>query len=180
MKNIIITSVVTLLTFVSVTFYSCKPDKCKQVNCAYSGVCKEGACVCQTGYEGEHCETITRDKFKGIWNVKEDGTVSSVAEYTLSMEKGDKINEVVIKNLQNYLADVKVWGVTYKDTLTIPYQTLSNGYTIEGWGYIVDTNPLNQHYYQHAILTVYYKVTDLLGVVNEYGSGGSQPSVWMK
>lgn len=180
MKKIIYTSLTTLLIFVGISFNACKPDKCKQVSCAYSGTCKEGVCLCQVGYEGEQCETITRDKFKGIWNVDEDGTLSSVAQYTLSMENGDKVNEVVIKNLQNYLDDVKVYGVTYLDTLTVPLQVLTNGYTVEGWGFIVDTNPLNQHYYQHAILTMYYKVTNPLGIVNEYGSSGSQPSVWSK
>ncbi|HMN32193.1 MAG: hypothetical protein IT215_01425 [Chitinophagaceae bacterium] len=173
-------TLITMMLLFSVSFFSCKTDKCKQVTCAYSGVCKEGVCLCQIGYEGEHCETVTRDKFKGIFNVNEDGTISGVAQYSLSIENGEKINEVTIKNLQNVYKDFKVRGVTYLDTLTIPNQMLPDSSVVEGWGYIVDTNPLNQHYYQHAILTVYYTVTDKLGVANEYGSNGSQPSVWSK
>lgn len=179
-KTRFITIISTLILFFSVSFFACKVDKCKQVNCAYSGLCKEGTCFCQTGYEGEHCETVTRDKFKGIYNVNEDGTISGVAQYSLSIENNDKINEVVIKNLQNVFKDYPVRGITYLDTLTIPNQMLPDSSIVEGWGYIIDTNPLNQHYYQHAILTVYYKVTDKLGIVNEYGSNGSQPSVWSK
>lgn len=179
-KQIGFTLLSTLLFFVGITFNACKTDKCKQVNCAYSGVCKEGTCICQIGYEGEHCETITREKFKGLYAVDEDGTISGTFQYALSVESGAKINEVRIKNLQNYFDTVLVSGVTYLDTLTIPLQTLSNGYQVEGYGYIVDTNPLNQHYYQHAKVTFYYKVTDPLGIVNEYGSGGSQPSIWSK
>lgn len=180
MKKILITALSTFLLFFAVTFNSCKSDKCKQINCAYSGTCKEGVCLCQIGYEGEHCETVTRDKFKGIYNINEDGTISGVAQYSISIENGSKINEVVIKNLQNNLKDYPVRAITYLDTLTIPNQMLPDSTVVEGWGFVVDTNPLNQHYYQHAIITVYYKVTDKLGLVNEYGSNGSQPSVWSK
>ncbi|MBL7765696.1 MAG: hypothetical protein JNJ58_06365 [Chitinophagaceae bacterium] len=179
MKNLLLTAITTLLVFTATVFNACKPDQCKHVSCAYSGTCKDGACICQVGYEGEHCETVTRDKFKGIWNINEDGTLSGAAQYTVSMENGSKINEVIIKNFQNnFTEDVR--GVAYRDTLTIPQQSFTNGSTIEGWATIVDTNPLNQHYYQHAVMTVYYKVTNSLGQINEYGSGGAGPSIWSK
>lgn len=41
----------------------------KNVTCAYSGACENGLCKCQIGYEGDHCETIVRDKFKGVYSV---------------------------------------------------------------------------------------------------------------
>ena len=179
MKNIVITVLSTLTLFVAMVYSSCKPDKCKNVTCAYSGTCKDGGCICQIGYEGEHCETITRDKFKGIWNVNEDGTLSGAAQYTISIESGAKINEVVIKKFQNNFTE-DVVGVCYKDTLTIPVQTFSNGSKVEGWATIYETTSLNQHYYQHANMFFYYKVTNSLGQINEYGSGGSGPALWSK
>ena len=179
MKNIILTTLSTLLLFFAISFNACKPDKCKNVSCAYSGTCKEGVCMCQVGYEGEHCETVTRDKFKGIWNINEDGTLSSPAQYSISIESADKINKVLIKNFQNnFTMDVEAYAV--RDTLPIQYQSLSNGNSVEGWATIVDTNPLNQHYYQHAIMNFYYKVTNSLGQINEYGSNGAGPSIWSK
>ena len=111
--------------------------------------------MCQTGYEGEHCETITREKFKGIWNVNEDGTITPVAQYDISIQNGDKINEVKIINFQNKFTE-PVIAIAYKDTLTVPLQTFSNGYKVEGWATITDTNPLNQHYFQHATMNFYY------------------------
>lgn len=179
MKKIILTALSTLLLFSVVLFNACEPDLCKNVSCAYGGVCKDGSCACQTGYEGEHCETVTRDKFMGIWNVNEDGTITSVAQYAISIEKGDVVNQVKITNFQNHFTE-KVIGTAYKDTLTIAPQFFSNGYKVEGWATITDTNPLNQHYYQHATMNVYYKVTDNNGFVNEYGTGGSLPSLWSK
>ena len=179
MKKIIFTALSTMTLFSAVVFNSCEPDKCKHVNCAYGGTCKDGTCLCQTGYEGEHCETVTRDKFKGIYNVNEDGTLSTAAQYSVSIENGEKINEVVIKNFQNNFTE-SVRAVVYKDTLTIPQQTFANGKTVEGWAYIMDTNPLNQHYYQHAVMQVYYKVTNSIGQIDEFGQNGAGPSIWSK
>ena len=181
MKRILITSLATLLVFTATLFNACKPDKCKEVSCAFGGTCKDGSCLCQIGYEGEHCETVTRDKFKGQWNVNEDGTLSSPAQFTTSIEDGAQINQVAIHNFQNFYMGETVLGVAYKDTLTIPLQVMADGSKIEGWATIVDTNPLNQHYYQHAVMTMYWKVTSSDGTqVNEYGTGGSGPSLWAK
>jgi hypothetical protein len=179
MKKIIITSLSTLLLFSAVLFNACEPDVCKNVSCAYGGTCKDGSCLCQTGYEGEHCETVTREKFKGIWNVNEDGTITPVAQYAISIENGAKINEVKIINFQNKFTE-PVIGIAYKDTLTVPLQTFSNGYKVEGWATITDTNPLNQHYFQHATMNFYYKVTDNNGFINEFGTGSALPSLWSK
>jgi hypothetical protein len=182
MKRIIITALSTLTLFFAFVFNACTPDKCKHVSCAYGGTCKDGTCLCQTGYEGEHCETVTRDKFKGIYNVNEDGALSSAAQYSVSIENGPKINEVLIKNVQNLLQESVATGTVYKDTLTIPLQNFANNTkTIEGWAYLTDTNPLNQHYYQHAIATVYYKITTIAtGQIDEFGGNGSGPSIWSK
>lgn len=180
MKRIIITSLATMLVFTAVLFNACKPDKCEQVSCAYGGTCKDGNCLCQVGYEGEHCETITRDKFKGQWNVNEDGTLTPPAQYTTSIENGPVINQVVIKNFENYFKSQDVIGIAYKDTLTIPSQTMADGSVISGWATITDTNPLNQHYYQHAVMTMVYKIVTPAGQVFEYGTGGSGPSLWAK
>lgn len=181
MRHILVTALSTLLIFSAVLFDSCKPEKCDQVSCAFGGTCKDGNCLCQIGYEGEHCETITRDKFKGQWNVNEDGSLSSPAQFTASIENGPTINQVIIKNFQNVFKSENVIATAYKDTLTIPLQTMSDGSQIEGWATIVDTNPLNQHYYQHAVMTMYFKVTSTIGSVNHYGTGGGAgPSLWAK
>ncbi|MEZ5046088.1 MAG: calcium-binding EGF-like domain-containing protein [Chitinophagaceae bacterium] len=180
MKTIVLTALSTFILFFSIAYTGCKPDKCKNVTCAYSGTCKDGSCICQTGYEGTHCETIMREKFKGIWNVNEDGSLTGAAQYTMSIEEGDVINEVKIRNFQNHFQE-PVIGVVHNDSIVIPIQSFSNGYTVDGVGYIVGTNPLNQHYYQHAVVYVYYKVVNNIGVVNEYGTGGSNgPSLWSK
>lgn len=186
LKYIVLSTLATLAVFATVTFNACKVDKCKNVSCAYSGVCKEGVCLCQVGYEGDHCETVTRDKFLGIWDVNEDGTITGPAQYSLSITEGTQIDKVYIDNFNNVIQGVKIEGICYKDTLYIPSQTvtlpapLSTTYTVSGKAQITDTNPLNQHYYQHAIMNFYYKITDQNGIVNEFGSLGAGPSIWAK
>ena len=67
------------------------------------------------------------------------------------------------------------------DTIWIAPQSFSNGYKVEGIGYITGKNPIGRHYYQDAIIKFYYKVTNLTtNAVDEYGSNGSQPSDWNK
>lgn len=175
-----------ILAITAFTFNSCKLDKCKNVSCAYSGVCKEGVCLCQQGYEGEHCETTTREKFLGIWDVSEDGTITGPANYSVNITKGTQVDQVWIDNFNNQIQGVKVSAKCYKDTITIPNQMvilpqpLNDTFIVEGWAQITDTNPLNQHYYQHAIMNFYYKITDNNGVTNEFGAMGAGPSIWAK
>lgn len=179
MKRILISTLSCLGFFAMCMLVSCDPDPCEQVNCAYSGVCENGECLCQVGYEGVHCETITRNKFKGIYNVNEDGTLTSIAQYTTSIEDGDVINEVRIKNFQNFFTDDVIATVS-GDVLTINPQTV-NGYEVQGSAAIVGTNPLNQHYYQHALMDFFYTVKNTTNsTINEFGTGGSAPSVWSK
>jgi hypothetical protein len=178
MKNVVLTAVTILTIFVIATVSSCKQEPCKYVSCANASICKEGKCICSVGYEGLQCETETRAKFKGIWNVNEDGTLSSAGQYAMSIETGDRVNEVKINNFQNIFT-TPLTAVCYKDTLILPLTTI-NGYTVEGRGFIVDTDPLNQHYYQHAVMTVIYKVTLPNGTINEFGTNGAGPSIWAK
>jgi hypothetical protein len=155
--------------FATVFLVSCEDDPCKGIVCAYSGTCVEGGCKCQVGYEGVHCETVMRDKFVGIWNVNEDGTLSSFDQYPSYIEAHSslKVNEVWLRNLQNKISEPVV-ATVLGDSITIPKQVVQ-GNTVEGFGRIVSTNGLDQHYYQHATIELWYYVIDAQGLRNEYG-----------
>lgn len=180
-------SVLSILSLVFLSFFtSCTPEACDLVNCAYGGVCDEGNCICPVGYEGIHCETIARDKFidNGIYSVNEDGSLSEKGQYTATIEPGDKVNEVRIKNFLNIFKNDDVIASVSHDTIWIAPQTI-NGYTVEGTGYITGKNPIGRHYYQDAIITFYYTKTDVSGgpndgAVDHFGSNGTPPSDWNK
>ncbi len=182
MKKIIITILSVIGCFTLSFLQSCKSDPCDITACAFSGVCDKGLCKCQIGYEGTHCETVMRDKFLGIWTVNEDGSLSPQAQYVTSIEAGNNINEVKIYNVQNSLPfkTETVLGIVKNDTITLPLQTKSDGSTIQGWGFIKGTNPLNQHYYQHALVTFYYEIVNKQGLKNIYGTTEGAPSIWSK
>lgn len=54
-----------LLVFLVLLASSCK-DPCKDINCN-NGVCLEGTCLCDDGFEGVNCDKAERDKFVGTW-----------------------------------------------------------------------------------------------------------------
>jgi hypothetical protein len=180
MKTFLLTAMGVLAIFSTITLTSCKEDKCKSTVCAYAGVCNEdGSCTCQTGYEGERCETITRDKFKGAWRVTEDGTSSNPAQYAISVESGTAIDEVVIRNFYNKfnpLITAKVKG----DSIYIAAQTIMVGedaMVVEGAGYAMPET----YYGLHGTVKLSYRVTSSDGSVNEFGlNGGTNASTWTK
>lgn len=181
MKTFLLTAIGALAIFSTVTVTSCKEDKCKATVCAYGGVCNEdGSCTCQTGYEGERCETVTREKFKGAWRVIEDGTTSGPGNYATSIENGNNIDEVVIHNFYNKFNTYNVTAKVKGDSLYIAsQQTSMNGitYTIEGKGYAVP----EAFYDLHGKLILSYTISTSEGDVDQFGEdGGSNFSTWTK
>lgn len=170
--------VFALCTAVSLT--SCNEDPCKAVRCANNGVCEEdGSCTCPTGYEGERCETVTRDKFKGAWTVTEDGTASRQISYAVSVENGHNIDEVIIRNFNN-LDNTSVTAKVKGDSIFLsnqPIQTHDGVKTVEGFGYVYPES----FYGLHGRIDFHYQVVSEDGSVNIYGLGGSEnPSLWTK
>jgi hypothetical protein len=180
MKTFLLTAMGVFALFSTLTITSCSEDKCKTTVCAYGGVCNDdGSCTCPTGYEGERCETITREKFKGTWNVTEDGTASSPAQYAVSVEDGGAIDEVVIRNFYN-LFNKEITAKVKGDTIYIAPTEIEVGEdtkTIEGKGYAVP----EAYYGLHGKLVLSYKVTSGDGGVNDFGlGGGTNASIWVK
>ncbi len=180
MKTFLLTTLGVFALFATVTLTSCKEDKCKLTVCAYGGVCNDdGSCTCQTGYEGERCEVISRDKFKGAWRVTEDGTQSSPAQYTVSVEDGNNIDEVSIRNFNNQFNDI-ITGKIKGDSIYIASQTVQIGErqkTIEGRGYAVP----EAYYGAHGKIILMYRVISDDGEVDDFGwSTAGNASVWTK
>ena len=175
LKTVLFAALGSIAAFSAVTYTSCNNDKCDAVVCAYGGVCDGGSCICPTGYEGNQCETITREKFKGIWYVTEDGTLSNTTQYAVSLELGGGINEIKITNFRNFFT-TPVNGFVKNDTLYIPQQTVQNN-EVQGIGYLQD----DKFYGVHGKLTLRYNVKDLgTGLVDEFGLNLGDPSIWNK
>ena len=177
-KTIILSALGAIAAFTAVTSTSCEPDKCKAIVCAYGGVCKEGTCICPAGYEGHQCETITRDKFKGVWTVFENGTVTNSAQYEVSIDYGSSLTEMVIKNFYNKFKDVTVNVRIKGDTMYIPQQTIQD-HEIKGHAFLQD----DKYYGKNANLQVFYSVKLPDGRTNDFGLSGvgnGEVSVWTR
>jgi len=55
-KAIIITTILTLLSFGAIIYTSCRKDRCKRLVCQNGGTCNDGFCICPSGYTGTYCQ----------------------------------------------------------------------------------------------------------------------------
>lgn len=71
MKRIaLFTSLSIMAVFALMTYFSaCTPDACitRNVVCKNSGVCRDGDCLCATGYEGDSCHLRVNEKFESYY-----------------------------------------------------------------------------------------------------------------
>lgn len=179
LKAILYSALVTVSAFTSVAYFSCNRDKCKTLVCGNGGVCNLGVCICPSGYEGIQCETVSRDKFIGNWNVFEKGSRTNAAQYPVAIKPDVNVTDVIIKNFYNYFrTDVK--GYVIHDTLFIPNQQYE-GHLLFGVGFIYSSNT----YGQFAAINMKYEIIDTATqIVNDFGYNtivdGSDPSQWNK
>jgi EGF-like domain len=144
MKKGYLSIITTLLFAILAGIVSCNTNPCSDVLCLNNGTCREGACACPSGFEGNFCQNKSGDKFIGYWegfkringgvDVKTTLIISPNAKST-----GEIIpNEIIIYALSfsgNYVPVVASCLLT---DLTIPQQTVSgnSGYAYNGLGTI--------------------------------------------
>lgn len=182
LRSALMTASIVIAGFGAITYTACTEDKCKAIVCANGSVCKDGACICPSGYEGPQCETVNRDRFLGNWSVVEDGTYSASANYNVIVEPGAAITEITMKNFRNYYT-ANVTARVKGDTLYIDPQTVPAGggatSTITGKGYITK----DLYYGEHGGLILRYSA-ETNGITDDYGSDpndpNSLPSIWHK
>ncbi len=174
-----ITKILGIIFISLLSLQSCEEKACDNVVCANNGLCEGGACTCTEGYEGVRCETLSRQKFLGTYSVTEDGTISQPSVYSVNIHENgtadENINEVRLKGFYNYFED-EVVAECYQDSLTIPEQNLSGGYSVRGYG-IFHSSDI---YDEHGTLDLYYSLTFPSGKVNEFGYGDGEFSNWSK
>ncbi|MBC7553484.1 MAG: hypothetical protein H7257_05855 [Taibaiella sp.] len=178
-KTILVTAITTISAFGSVAYLSCNTDRCKTILCANRGICNGGSCTCPSGYEGTNCETETRKKFTGNWSVFEKGSNSLAAQYPITIENGESITFVQIKNFNNYFS-TPIRAYVDKDKLIIPVQRMQ-GKVFYGEGIIKS----NTTYGQYGGITMRYLVQDTItNIKDDYGYESainfSDPSSWNK
>lgn len=178
-KAIFVSAITTLSVFSGIFYLSCNRDKCATVVCSNRGVCNGGRCTCPSGWEGPRCETETRKKFTGNWSVFEKGSASLAKQYPITIENGESITYVSIKNFYNFFTK-PIRAYVDGNRLIIPNQHLQ-GKIIFGEGTIYS----NVTYGQYGGITMRYLVQDsITQTKDDFGYESvynfSDPSQWNK
>ncbi len=132
MKNRIL-QILGVAAVTTIGLVSCDTDACKDVTCDNGGICVDGTCVCEDGYEGTNCETEERTEFIGTYNVTEACTSGNYTYSITATTSGTDVTSIIITNFGDY--GVNVSATVDGDNITIANQTVGGG-TFSGTGQI--------------------------------------------
>lgn len=118
---------------------SCVHNACvaRNVVCKNNGVCRDGDCICATGYEGDSCHLRVNEKFDGYYKVIRVGLINdSIAdddEDTLRIvAKNDKFGILFYTLKDSALGIIHTANVS-NTTITIPSQDVLTS-NLTGYG----------------------------------------------
>lgn len=112
-KRITATASVVMLAFGSVLYSSCEKDKtttvtdvkCASVVCQNNGSCMNGVCYCTAGYEGDHCEVASVNRYIGKWSVQENisgstkgSNIGATRYFDMEIKKGKLALDILFDN----------------------------------------------------------------------------------
>lgn len=126
----------------AILWSSCDTDPCKDVVCGDEGVCNEGICVCNLGYEKDSaglCNTMWSTKFVGTYNV-EDICNSGTYNNPMTVTQVDA-STIAISNFGGFNNPMSVINVdvTSSFDLSIDNVTDAGNRVFNGTGFISGT-----------------------------------------
>jgi hypothetical protein len=155
-RSILLTVFLTIAAFTAVVYTACKKDHCNNVLCLNGGACDGGNCVCLQGYEGDRCQTLSREKF--IFTFNGGDTCSNgdsiYNQYPISfLAIASNPVEMNMKNILNNSQDSAVCTMQTADSFTFIGSNNSTVYS--GTGTL--NNDTLRLYYQVQQDTFSYK-----------------------
>ncbi|MCW3122286.1 MAG: hypothetical protein JWQ38_1778 [Flavipsychrobacter sp.] len=135
-RSILLTAILTILAFSSVTYMACHKDKCVDIACKNNGACENGHCSCPTGYEGDRCEVMTSDKFiktfngHDLCNINDTNVTNQYSVLFTSIP--EKPLEFRMSNFLNNMDDSAACTIRSLDSFT--FIGSNNGTTFSGYG----------------------------------------------
>ena len=136
-RTILLTAFLTLFVFSVVVYTSCNKNKCDKVICLNLGACDGGNCVCPTGFEGNRCQILSRDKFIFTYNGGDSCTGKITGKvfnkyplYILAV-----LTDSVSMNMKNFLGNPQDSATcTIQSTDSFTFQGSNNSTTFSGTG----------------------------------------------
>ncbi len=133
LRTILIAAFGTLLAFSAAVYTSCNKNKCDKVICLNLGVCDGGNCICPVGFEGNRCQTLSRDKFIFTYSGGDSctGRVYNRYQIFLLAVLNDSI-EMKMKNFLGNIQDSALCTMQSPDSFTFIGANNSTTYTGTG------------------------------------------------
>jgi EGF-like domain len=126
---------------------SCTTNPCKDIVCKNNGTCREGKCVCASGYEGPFCANKVSDKFIGYFDgfVRKNG--DAPVNLTMIIAPGASNTQVVLYDLYKTYVKAPINGNVFEVVkFDVPLQQIGvNSY--KGYG-SVETDKYLYFWYQ--------------------------------
>ena len=118
--------------------FSCSKENtasCDDVICEGNTTCVNGTCVCEEGYEGEDCDTYSRDKFIANWSgsdtceivlagINDEGQ-TEIITYDIEARDSSGNHNYLIFEYINEEGGYQIYGTAHQQRLTIPTQMQS-------------------------------------------------------
>ncbi len=136
-RNILLTSLIATLALFSVIYTSCNKNKCHNVTCLNQGTCDGGYCVCPRGFEGNRCQTLSREKFIATYNggdsCHDATTPNHFTQYPVHLlSRLNDSTEMVLTNLLDDPSDSAICTIQTTDSFT--FIGSNNSTTFTGTG----------------------------------------------
>ena len=154
LRNILVTALLTLGLFTIITYIACNKDRCHNVVCLNGGACDDGSCTCATGFEGNRCQTASRDKFIATFNGSDSCSVEGFREYHirfLEVPSGNK-TQMTMKGILGTEADSGICSIQSADSFI--FNGNNNATSYRGYG-IIRNDSLRMVYHVLADTTNY-------------------------
>ena len=132
-RIVLLSAMTTVAIFSAVVYTSCNKDKCDKVVCLNLGACNNGNCTCPVGFEGNRCETLSRDKFIFTYNGGDSCTGPVYDKYALYFHAvlTDPVTMTML-NILNNIQDSATCTIQSTDSFT--FIGSNNSTTFTGTG----------------------------------------------
>lgn len=134
LRQIFVSSALTLAAFSAVLYSGCSKSKCGSVVCQNSGVCSSNKCSCGTGYSGDACQNAWSTQYLGLYSCTQTCKPSANGgtwQSNVTTASTDGGYTITISNFANAISSI---DATVDSSNHVTISTSSGSTNIQGSG----------------------------------------------
>ena len=160
MRQIWVTAFLTIGIFSAILYSACSKDNCNNVACQNGGSCDGGNCICASGFEGNRCQTPSRDKWIGNYNGGDSCGTDGNHQYPIHLLAVlNKPTQMVMENILNNTNDSAICNVYATDSFS--FNGSNNSVTYRGSGRISNDSLFMSYHVQYDTMNYDCKYSGL-------------------